>query len=137
MYAKCTIAVLRMKRLWEPLPLSRKQNLVKTVLTWMFTVHIFLSPLGFSVWAYNSLKAFHICALFANLQMYKGPRTATRSWLSCTSIISFQFKHDGHRVVVRKIPRTGCLTRSTSSPSRLSGSWKVEHPSEAVDVEKF
>ena len=34
-------------------------------------------------------QGFHVCALFANLQDVQGPRIATRSWLLCTSIVSF------------------------------------------------
>ena len=46
--------------------------------------------------------------------MSKSPRTTTRSWLSCTSIISFEFRHDGQRVVVAKIPEHSVPDASTS-----------------------
>ena len=48
-----------------------------------------------------------------------------------------QFKHDGHKMVVAKNPEHWVLDASTLVLADFSGSCKVEHPSEAVNVESF
>ena len=48
-----------------------------------------------------------------------------------------QFKHDGHKMVVAKNPEHWVPDASTLVLADFSGSCKVQHPSEAVNVESF
>ena len=46
-----------------------------------------------------------------------------------------QFKHDGHKMVVAKNPEHWVPDASTLALADFSGSCKVQHPSEAVNVD--
>ena len=84
-----------MKRLWEPLPLSREAELsLQFVWLKQSCLECFRCPLFFLAFL-DSLCGHAIPSRLPCLRtvcrvckMSKSPRTATRSWLLCTSIIS-------------------------------------------------